>query len=443
VGFLILKQLKLSFLRYTQSSSCVSCLLLNLFDYVSISGKITKQRVVILAISSLVYLGNVMCTFLNQIIDSEEGIHIEKQFAGSASCVPCHNDTYKSHIQTAHYMDSRPAAKEFIKGSFEEGKNKFIYNKWMYVKLENRGKKFFQAAYINEVESQVAAFDIVVGSGRKGQTYLSWDGEMLYQLPVSYFTLQNKWCNSPGYSKNYIRFDRIIPAQCLECHSTYAKVLEDKDDISTFDKSKMIFGIDCEKCHGPAADHVNFHKEHPNEKSAKYMINIKNLGRQQRLDACAICHSGFRKQVKQPFTFQTGDNLDEHSIADFTSSSAATLDVHGNQYGLLTVSKCFKASSMDCSSCHNTHVNEFNNTALFSQRCLNCHNQPNHNSLQLTARQETLLENNCIDCHMPMLPSKNIVLKVGDKDDMIPDTVRTHRIAIYPERTSKFIKDFK
>jgi len=401
---------------------------------------IKRQNVVILLISLVVYMGNVMSTSLNPSTRKGVSKDQDKKFAGSASCSSCHHDIYKSHIQTAHYHDSRPANQEFIKGSFANGKNRYDYNKWMYVLLQKEDDRFFQTAFINGIEYQKAPFDIVVGSGRKGQTYLYWDGDMLYQLPVSYFTLQNRWCNSPGFSNNFIRFDRIIPAQCLECHSTYAKVVEDKDNISTFDKSQIIYGIDCERCHGPAADHVNFHREHPEEKNAKFLVSTKNLNRQQRLDACAICHSGFRKQVKQPFTFQTGDNLDEHSVAAFRNDSASTLDVHGNQYGLLTSSKCFKLSQMDCSSCHNVHANEVNAPALFSQRCLTCHKETNHSTLKLSDNQHSMLAANCIDCHMPMLPSRNIVLNVEDRENSVPDTVRTHRIAIYPEMVKKFFK---
>jgi len=402
--------------------------------------KIKKQNVVILLISLVVYLGNVMSTSLNPTAQRNFITDQGEKFAGSASCASCHSVIYKSHVQTAHYHDSRPAAQEFIKGSFADGKNRYVYNKWMYVELKKEGNRFFQTAFINDIEYQKAPFDVVVGSGRKGQTYLYWDGDMLYQLPVSYFTLQNRWCNSPGFSNNFIKFDRIIPAQCLECHSTFAKVLEDRDNISTFDKTQIIYGIDCERCHGPSADHVKFHQDHPGEKNAKYVVIMKNLTRQQRLDACAICHSGFRKQVKQPFTFQTGDNLDEHSVAAFRNDSASTLDVHGNQYGLLMSSKCFKLSQMDCSSCHDVHANEVNAPALFSQRCLTCHKETNHSTLRLSDNQLAMLSGNCIDCHMPMLPSRNIVLNVEDRDNSVPDTVRTHRIAIYPEPVKTFFK---
>ena len=231
--------------------------------------KIKKQHVVILLISSAVLLGNVMSTSLNPNTTFRKKIsEQEKKFAGSASCASCHKEIYKSHLQTAHYLDSRPASKESIKGSFAKGKNNFVYNRFTKVLLEKKEDKFFQVALINEIEYQREPFDIVIGSGRKGQTYLYWKGNDLFQLPVSYYTALNSWCNSPGFHTAFVRFDRPITAQCLECHTTYIKENELSDTRNSFDKTQIIYGVDCERCHGPAADHVAFHKEKPDEKKS-------------------------------------------------------------------------------------------------------------------------------------------------------------------------------
>jgi hypothetical protein len=389
----------------------------------------------------IIYFGNVMFTsFAKDKYASPQNVD-RSEFAGSASCAGCHKDIYESHIKTAHYLDSRPASKEFIKGSFAPGKNKFIYNQWMEVRLEKKNNTYFQTAYIKGVEYQSEPFDIVIGSGRKGQTYLYWNDSVLYQLPVSYYTPLNSWCNSPGFPGNFIKFDRMIPAECLECHGTYAKV-EDKNDVSVYDKTKIIFGIDCERCHGPAAEHVAYHKAHPEEKTAKNITIIKQLSRQQRLDGCALCHSGFRKAIQPRFSFMIGDSLDEFSAAGYSSDSISTLDVHGNQYGLLMASKCFKMSNtLDCSSCHDPHVNEANKPEIFSQRCITCHTETKHTTLP--SYKKLLLSKNCIDCHMPMLPSKKIILDVTDSENAVPDLVRTHRIAVYPEITKAFLEKMK
>lgn len=412
-----------------------------MFQFLS---KIKKSNFVILGISIFIFLGNVASSSFESSITKTVNRNKESnKYAGSAVCASCHKNIYESHLKTAHFLDSRPASREFIKGSFLPGQNKFVFNKWMEVLLEQKNDSFFQAALINGIEYRKELFGIVIGSGNNGQSYLYWDGNKLYQLPLSYYTSLNNWCNSPGFPTKFIKFDRIIPGNCIECHSTYAKMEEDSDHNPTFDRSRIIYGIDCERCHGPAEAHVIYQQEHPEDKTAKYIVSIEKLARQQRLDGCALCHSGFRKEIKPPFTFTIGDTLDNYSLPIYSPDSASTLDVHGNQYGLLTASKCFRMSQLDCSSCHNVHVNEGNNLALYSQRCITCHAGVQHSGFNLTPGKKTIFSTNCIDCHMPLLPSKKIVLSVGNSQDSVSYFVRTHKVAIYREKTKEFIKKLK
>jgi hypothetical protein len=44
---------------------------------------------------------------------------------------------------------------------------------------------------------------------------------------------------------------------------------------------------------------------------------------------------------------------------------------------------------------------------------------------------------------MPVLSSKAIQLNVTNADRLVPDPVRTHRIAIYPEKTKEYIDSLK
>ena len=54
--------------------------------------------------------------------------------------------------------------------------------------------------------------------------------------------------------------------------------------------------------------------------------------------------------------------------------------------------------------------------------------------------QNLTLKNNCIDCHMPALPSKKIFLEVEDKAKSTPDLIRTHLISIYREQTKQYLE---
>jgi len=405
---------------------------------------IKRQYLIVVCILLLVY----SCSFLffsfntassnNKTIVSQD----TSSFAGSLSCMSCHKDIYESHIKTAHYHTSAIASEKSIKGSFKDGQNRFRYNKFMEVAMEKKADSFFQSAYINGTQYQSEQFGVVIGSGRKGQTFLYWKGNELFQLPVSYYVPAHSWCNSPGYPATMVYFDRPIKSRCIECHGTYASTAQDANGSTLFDPSSMIYGIDCERCHGPSSRHVQYHAQHPGEKKGMFVINAKLLSRQQRMDACALCHSGFRKEVKPPFSFAVGDKLEDFSLPNYNEDSSMLLDVHGNQYGLLTSSKCYLSSTnMDCSSCHNVHKEEINNPKLYSSKCMNCHNEASHNFCTLSPVKGMILADNCIDCHMPALPSKKIFLQMAESG--AADLVRTHRVAIYKEQSDAFIAKLK
>jgi hypothetical protein len=350
-------------------------------------------------------------------------------FAGSKSCQSCHLKIYESHLQTPHFNSSHQALPEFVKASFESGKNEFIYSENLKVVSTKESETMFQVAFVNGQEVLRKPIDLVIGSGRKGQSYLFWNDSSLYQLPLSYFTPLDTWSNSPGYPSDQALFNRPITGRCIECHGTYANT-HVMNQLEIFDSQQLILGVDCERCHAPAAKHIAFHSQNSTVKEARYIINAANLTRQQRLDACALCHSGERKSTKPIFSFTTGDRLDDFSSAGYQTDSVGYLDVHGNQYGLLTASKCFLKSEMDCSSCHNVHQKESNQLELFSQRCMNCH-QENKNFCSVKSSLD--IRKNCIDCHMPALPSRNIVLNVKANVKNEADLVRTHLIAIYSQ----------
>ena len=372
-----------------------------------------------------------------------------EQFAGSASCFKCHQNICDSFAHTAHYLSSRIADSNSIKGSFTKGKNQFTFGNSI-VAMETSNDSFYQTQYdirfganqpsYEEVNRK--PFDIVIGSNTKGQSYLYWSRNKLYQLPISYFTVVNNWCNSPGYPFK-ADYNRTITARCLECHSTYAKIVSPPGTHpEEFNASQIIYGINCEKCHGAAASHVAYQTQHPESVVAKYIINPAKLSREQSLDLCSLCHSGGSLHNTSPsFSFTAGDTISHYFTRDSTPTDVRSIDVHGNQNGLLRASLCFKKSkTMTCNTCHNTHNNERGNTALFSQRCMSCHNAKEAVICPLTARLgATVIGKNCIDCHMPLYASKSISVSLPGDTAVRAATVRSHYIGIYPDETNKII----
>lgn len=362
-------------------------------------------------------------------------------YAGSITCTKCHEEIYRTHLKSAHYKTSQTATKDNILGSFIPGENSVHLNNGIKYEMSEIDEKLYQSAFVDEKYIFKAPFNLIIGSGTKGQTYLYQFKGGLYQLPVSYLVKNENWINSPSYSYDIIDFKRSISPNCLECHTTFAKNVMPEDFGSNhYIKKEIIFGINCESCHGPALKHVEFHLNNPLEPQAVHMADIQKLSRQQRLDACAKCHSGLRTAIKTPFSFKTGDILNDFYEDASPDQELATLDVHGNQYGLLSSSKCFiKSKNMDCSSCHNPHKNERNKREHFLQKCLSCH----QDEIAHTFNLEIDKMSNCIDCHMPIQKSSALPVEALDKNKTDSISVRTHRIAIYDDVSKKLLDYIK
>lgn len=366
------------------------------------------------------------------------------EYAGAAACGKCHTNIHQSYLATAHQHTSSLPSMATIKGSFEPGKNIYQYRDNVHVQMEQRGNGLYQVAYMNGQERAAYEFGTVMGSGRKAQTYLYWLGDNAFQLPVSYSVFAGNWVNSPNYPPDKVRFDRLINVGCFECHGSYIKLRGTQQEgnrmVDYFDKSMVINGIDCERCHGAARQHVNFHENNPQETKPHYIAQYDSLPRQARLDLCAQCHSGAHPVTQTIFNFKPGDLLDDYFRRTANDSAdVQQLDVHGNQYQLMAASACFKkTTTLDCASCHNSHVSERDNMQVFSQRCLSCHQDVKHN---LPIAEKNIVSN-CVDCHMPAAES-SIRMKLEDQADASPNLVRTHYISIYRDATQRYIDSLK
>ncbi|WP_422082440.1 multiheme c-type cytochrome [Ulvibacterium sp.] len=358
-----------------------------------------------------------------------------ENYVGSEVCKECHADLYTSHLETAHYHSSSLANPGSVKGSFEKDKNLYRLNDSIRFNMLLEDSEMYQEAWNTNSQEKISKskIDMAIGSGTKGQSYLSWENDKLYQLQISYFTPTDSWTNSPGIPMELMEQRRPANAKCLECHTTYAKSTALYGMGNSYDKSQIVYGIDCERCHGPAEKHVTFHKKNPNLGEAGHIAKHDTLSRQQRLDACALCHSGVRMDIQPAFLFLTGDKLTEYSLPDSKAKDLNEVDVHGNQYDLLRASTCFKRTAgMDCASCHNPHKNERGDSVSFNAKCMECHSK---NSVLCNVDPSLSLQKNtnCIACHMPLIPSKSMFMQIGLDSLKVPVNVRTHLIDIYAQ----------
>jgi len=350
-----------------------------------------------------------------------------EQYAGSEACRNCHRAICDSFPATAHHLTSIVAEKKYIKGSFLPDRNSFVYDGHRKVVMEEREDGLFQVAYTDGKEEKAGRFDIVMGSGKKGQTYIYRKDKELFQLPVSYFTSAHSWANSPGFTPDRVSFDRNIEVRCLECHTSFARQLT----ATEYAPGQVLYGVECERCHGPGQKHVEFQAKNPAVRQAKFIVNPATLDRQRNLDVCALCHSGVMSSRMPAFSFLPGDDLSKFFVRNSSRIDSSNLDVHANQYGLLTSSKCFRVSgTMTCSTCHNTHVKEDGDLAVYDSKCMKCHVDINHTGCTRKVMAEGAAAS-CVSCHMPVKPSHNLTLLPSGRTAASPELVRSHRIAVY------------
>jgi hypothetical protein len=357
-------------------------------------------------------------------------------YAGDEACARCHRKEAEFYARTPHALDSAVADAKTIKGSFEPGHNVLrTTNPNIIVAMTQEPNGFFQSginmADPNHPTGEAERMDIVIGSGRHGQSYLYWSDDQLFELPASYWTWNHDWVMSPGFPSDSVHFERPIVPRCLECHASYFTWLN--PPANRFKKDSIVLGIGCERCHGPGARHVALERSATPPAAGSTdsaIVNPARLTHARQLDLCSLCHAGAVEPNGAPMRFLPGDKILDY-LQIPRVKPGAPVDVHGNQVGALEASKCFSSGKMTCSTCHDVHrVQE--SADSFSGHCLTCH------TIKACGRYKAIgegIRSRCVDCHMPIQDSAKITPAKGER--VLHALLRAHRIAVYPEESEQ------
>ncbi len=354
------------------------------------------------------------------------------QRAAVQACADCHRAIVTSYLRTAHFHTSAPASSATIKGSFAAGRNTLTTRRpgVSFVMREIDGRHT-QTAYDRNRVVQRETIDLVIGSGRRGQSFAYWRDGILYQLPVSWLASPDRWINSPGYLDGTIDFTRIVQPRCLECHATRFDVVGPPGALRYAQSYEV--GLTCEKCHGDGVRHVAWHRANPEAREAREIRSPAGFSRQGQLDTCGLCHGGPREPRRPAFSYRPGERLDDYYAPPVGVGAS---DVHGNQVGLLERSLCFRASrAMTCATCHDVHRTE-RRPAVLSGKCLACHQPGRHSRVVgITAAR---LAAACVDCHMP--DEQSGALEFNSASGQGAMRFRNHTIGVYPAATAAVLR---
>jgi hypothetical protein len=158
-------------------------------------------------------------------------------------------------------------------------------------------------------------------------------------------------------------------------------------------------------------------------------VNPALLPRDRQVDICASCHAGPGKPLAPALSFTPGKALEAYVQIPYSPDTA--IDVHGNQTQLLARSRCFQASTLTCTTCHDVHKRQ-RDAAAFSPHCLTCHRAKDCAKFRKLGRA---LASDCVDCHMPLEESEVLISHTSGRK--LKPRVRNHRIGVYPEAQSQ------
>jgi tetratricopeptide (TPR) repeat protein len=345
-------------------------------------------------------------------------LHDSVKYVGKEVCRSCHADIYDSFLQTG--MGRSFGLADLHRSKADWSGHELVYDEKLdlYYQAFTRDSALFMREFRLEgkdtVHQRIAQISYIVGSGQHTNSHLMNINGFVYQMPMTYYTQEGRWDLPPGFEGgNNSRFTRTIQTECMTCHNAYPTQVPGAEHKYL----KVQEGIDCERCHGPGALHVQEKlagKIVDTAKGPDYsIVNPKRLPVTLQMSICQRCHmqgNAVLKPGKSFFDFKPGMML-EDVVSVFLpryegDQSNFTMASHPDR---MMQSDCFKKSGeqLSCISCHNPHKSiEITPSVHYNNACGQCHTESDPCSLPMGQRLSA--QNNCVSCHMPKSGTSDI-----------------------------------
>ena len=270
--------------------------------------------------------------------------------------------------------------------------------------------------------------DYVLGSGNHARSYLHRTARgTLIELPLGWYSEKGGyWAMSPGFDSRHPATRRLVSYECVFCHDGYPRIPaghEAPGSEPAF-SGDLPEGIDCQRCHGPGASHVETVQRAgaSPEKIRASIVNPARLSPKLRMDLCMQCHleptstafpALIRRFNRGPFSFTAGEPLDAFELA-FDHPRGTQHDdkfeIVGSSAYRLRQSRCFRESkdALTCETCHDPHrVPRAEEAARhYEAVCRQCHAAPFD---ALVSKGMHSASTGCVDCHMPRRRTEDVV----------------------------------
>ena len=321
--------------------------------------------------------------------------------------------------------------------------------------LTAHGGRFFERRWQRGFDGhddnvEELSIDYVMGSGNHARTYLhrEQDGTLI-ELPMAWYSENGgEFAMNPGFDNSAPMTRRVIAYECMFCHNAYPQIppTAHRDLSAKPVYDSLPTGIDCQRCHGPGAAHVQAAEARASlDKIRAAILNPSHLSNDRQMQVCEQCHlettstllpDRVRHYAREPFGYDPNKPLSDFN-AYFTRDPA-----HGrtdnfeivNGVFRLRQSQCYLQSkgALTCETCHNPYDLHKGpaSAQYYANICLRCHANTIRN---LVAQHKHSDSNQCVTCHMPQRRTEDVVHAVMT-DHLIQRRAPTPNEALAPRK---------
>ena len=305
-------------------------------------------------------------------------------FVGRDTCKDCHAENHRLHGSSGHASTFAKAGdsvivKKLVGQTFDAGEP---YGSFTYA-LEQGS---LLARLPDRFGNDPFPLQFALGSGHNAITLLTLlpdeeEGTIGIEHRVSWYGTDDTLDITPGQVGKVPEigpefFGTTFRGQtldaCVSCHVTSGKIVGQEI-------VDLIPNVNCERCHGPASEHVR--QARASATPPPFAVGRADWTTESELRLCGSCH-------RMP------SDLSKKDLRDYPKRVVKFQPV-----GLLR-SRCFLESEgrMKCTTCHNPHMRVGAKTKqAYQQDCISCHGVDSQHQVAcpVSPRQR------CIECHMP------------------------------------------
>jgi hypothetical protein len=397
-----------------------------------------------------------------EVVPEDRPIEVTQTgYVGSGACRSCHPGEHASWHGSFHRTMTQPCTEKTLRADLGEARRLTLDQHGRTIVLEWRNDRLWAGMddALRPGPQHRRWHEIVQLTGSHHAQVLWFSSGLQRQLtalPMAYRIAERQWLPIDAMFLMPPHGPSAMPAgmwneNCSSCHATRT---QPRVDIDRADTHVAEFGIACESCHGPGAEHVAANRNplrryrlRGTDDGDPTVVEPARLDPARSPEVCGQCHSvsilrreHFDDWRAHGSPFRPGEDLHTSKLVVTTADSDAPelrrqlqndpqffrntfwpdgrVRVTGREYNGLLQSPCHDPAAgeqaMTCVSCHEMHpdandgrsAHEWRRQQLKPQMhgnaaCTQCH--PEFDDAD-RRRAHTHHEDNqagCLDCHMP------------------------------------------